>query len=60
MREVIITVIISITLITLYTLSIVKSKVETNRLQMKCEADRAELELRKEMRYVRPPYRPVD
>lgn len=58
MGEVIITLIICITLIILYALSIVKSKVETGRLKMKREENMAELELRKEMRYVMPPHRP--
>ncbi len=58
MGEVIITLIICITLIILYALSIVKSKVETGRLKMKREENMAELELRKEKRYVMPPHRP--
>lgn len=55
-ERLIITGIICITTIILYALSILKSRIETKRLQAKCDADRAELELRRENRLVRPPH----
>lgn len=54
-EKIILCVIICITIIILYALSIKKSKTEIKRLEEKQKADKAEIELIREKRYTRPP-----